>query len=223
VNRYSIIITLLCVILICVIWQQQRNARSLDGELIVLQNRIDSLQIERDLVNEINENLTYELANVKKLTDFYQSNFDWSLKRIHELRKENERLKDSLLNVPPDTVYLRMNEIYAANTPQIYRFSAPQIHFYYATYIEHIGNKKLLKTHENALNDCYNLAGSLRSEVDILGRHNQNLSSLVVLADSQRDTYKIMYEKVSNKYSNSKIIPYISGGAGFLLGFLLAR
>lgn len=220
-KRYSIILTLAVIILSVILWQQASNTRLLSRELNILNNQISSLQFERDSLIAVNNSLDTVLLNVQKSNDSIQSELDKSIKRVKSLQIENRKLRDSLLNAPPDTIYLRMQEVIPTTEPLIYPFSAPQIRFYYEAYIDNGFNLSLVKSQEIALNSCIALTTGLRGEVSVVTRQNENLSRQVVLADMQRDLYKISYEKYYSRYTNSKKIHYLWGGAGFVLGILL--
>jgi type II secretory pathway pseudopilin PulG len=221
-KRIAVILILSVVILL--IFQQQRNTR-LFGELNILNNVISSLQKERDLLKITGDSLTNEIANVKKTTDSLQTDLNKALKTIAILRIENERIKDSLLNVPNDSIYSRMQAIATnvQNKPLVYPFSGPQIRFYYSTYIDNIGNVKLLKSAENALNLCTELSTGLRTEIELHKKNYSVVTEELKLADLQRDLYRTNYETYFNKYNKSKKMSYLWGGTGFILGLLLAR
>jgi FtsZ-binding cell division protein ZapB len=221
-RRYSIIVTLIAIALAAIIYIGNKSSVRERNTLI---NVISGLQKERDLLKITGDSLTYEIANVKKTTDSLQTDLNKALKTIALLRRENERIKDSLLNVPNDSIYSRMQAIATnvQNKPLVYPFSGPQIRFYYSTYIDNIGNVKLLKSAENALFLCTELSTGLRTEIELHKKNYSVVTEELKLADLQRDLYRTNYETYFNKYNKSKKMSYLWGGTGFILGLLLAR
>jgi chromosome segregation ATPase len=186
-KRLNTILILTVIILSVILWQQQRNARQLVSEM---DNVIDSLQTEGDSLKKTYIILTNELDNVRKSNISLQSKYDNSKYLNAQLREENKRIRDSLLNIPYNSVYARMEEIKPAVLPREYSFDGPQVHFWYTAYIDNQFNVKSLKSAENELFDCDGLVKGLRAENNLINSQNGNLGKQLTIADNQLGLYQ---------------------------------
>ena len=216
-KRIAVILILSVVILL--IFQQQRNTRLFD-ELNIRINQIDSLQNERDSLKKTYKILTNELDSVKKTTDSLQTAFDKSKISNEILRRENKKLKDSLLNIPNDSIYIVMQDIKPAENRKEYGFDGPQIRFWYESYIDSHLNYVAFKSAEMSLNLCDGLVSGLRTENNLLTSQNGNISKQLILADLQVGLYQnktLSLQRDNKKLNNQKKIwQVVSGIVGII-------
>jgi len=214
-KRANVVLILAFIVWVAFVWQQQRNTRQLNGELNILNIQIDSLQSERDSLKETYKILTNELDSVKKTTDSLQTAFDKSKTSNEILRRENKKLKDSLLNIPNDSIYIVMQDIKPAENRKEYGFDGPQIRFWYESYIDSHINYVAFKSAEMSLNLCDGLVSGLRTENNLLTSQNGNISKQLILADLQVGLYQnktLSLQKSNKKLNNEKRIWQVVSG-----------
>jgi len=211
------------IILGFVIFQQARNTRQLGTVNDSLMVQIDLKAAELKLIaakyaeyGRINDSL--------KAENFIKSEtLNMNLKQIETLKRENKKLRDSLLAVPDDSIYSTMQNIQPATSPLIYRFDGPQVRFWYGSYLDNGFNLGLLKTSQNALNSCLDLNGGYVQQIANLEQKdlqckemNKNLTDQVVLYTQANNNLNTQLRKV-------KTNRYLWGGAGLLIGLLISR
>lgn len=199
-KRLNIILILAVVILVAIVFRQSKTAQLVEDRSTFVQ---DSLRNERVLLNDSLIILTNELDSVRKSNDSIQIAFDKSKSDNKKLAAENRKLKDSLLNIPNDSIYSVMQDIKPAENRKEYGFDGPQIRFWYSSYIDGHINYASLKSTENALNLCDNLVSGLRTENNLLTSQNGNISKQLILADMQVGLYQ--NKTVSLQQSNKKL------------------
>jgi hypothetical protein len=199
-KRLNIILILAVVILAAIVWRQSKTAQLVEDRSTFVQ---DSLRNERELLNDSLIILTNELDSVKKATDSIQIAFDKSKSDNKKLAAENRKLKDSLLNIPNDSIYIVMQKINPAEYRKEYGFDGPQIRFWYSSYIDSHLNYIAFKSAENSLNLCDNLVSGLRTENNLLTSQNGNLGKQLILSDMQSELYQ--NKTVSLQRDNKKL------------------
>jgi len=219
-NILTRLLLVLCIVIAGITFHNLRNATT---ELNSVNQIADSLRQERELLNRQYNELSMELDSARQANVIKSDSLIHYLYLVNVLTVQNDSLKQTLLNVPDDTIYIRMQETVPTQLPLIYPFSGPQIRFYYATYIETIGNRKLITAQETALKSCVDYSLGLGTEIDLLNNANANLGKQIILADLQTSLYKDSAEKLTNKLSNVKKREKLLTIGGLVVGYLLGR
>jgi peptidoglycan hydrolase CwlO-like protein len=149
----------------------EADRRLLDSELRVLKARYDSLQQDNDSIKKV-------LA-VKK-------------KELTDMQKKHQREIDSLLNVPDDTVYVRLQPFYpnTDNSPLQYPFSGIQIRGIYHTAVSYPRLRDEYQAQGKVLGSCNDLNRSYERSIGVLDAEVSKLGEIVQNADKQITGYK---------------------------------
>jgi hypothetical protein len=133
-------------------------------------------------------------------------------------------LLDSLKNIPPDTAFKALNEVYdfGDTLPRPYPFNAPQVKSMYSTWISDLQQKEQNSLLQKSYIDCGNLLNGLSKENDILNSVVAITKEDNKLLSSQNVIYKTANEDLSKKYSSSQKWNTIWKGVAAVLGLVAA-
>jgi hypothetical protein len=159
-----------------------------------------------------------------KADNFIKSEtLNMNLKQIETLKRENKKLRDSLLAVPDDSIYSTMQNIQPPVSSLIYRFDGPQVRFWYGSYLDNGFNLGLLKTSENALNSCLDLNGGYVKQIANLEQKDLQCKEMTENLNKQTVLHTAANNNLNTQLRKSKKLDYLWGGAGLLIGLLISR
>lgn len=184
-----------------------------------------------DSINNIRLTLATDLAQKEKeielqvmVNDSLRKERLKTEKQLVILRAKHKEILDSLKNIPPDTAFKALNEVYdfGDTLPRPYPFNAPQVKSMYVTYISNMQqielNSNLLKSNI----DCGNLLNGLSKENEILNSVVTITKEDNKMLSSQNVIYKTSNEDLSKKYSSSQRWNTIWKGVAAVLGLVAA-
>lgn len=145
-----------------------------------LQKNRDSLQVYNIRLREENKRIQHEKDSIKIL----QSRQKVYLAYI--IKKHKQEI-DSLLNVPNDTVYVRLQPIYPspAEEPLIYPFSGSQIRQIYSTALSYPRLQKEYYEQGNILISCGDLNKKYEASESNYKAQIENMDKNIVACDQQ--------------------------------------
>lgn len=126
-------------------------------------------------------------------------------KQLSELKEKHKAEIDSLLNIPPDTIYKRLQALYpnTSNYPLLYPFSSAQIKPIYSTAVSYSFLNSEYVLQGKTLNTCLDLnKGYEKSELNLKAQVS-NLEKNISLCSQQVLNYDkevlILKRKVKNR------------------------
>jgi hypothetical protein len=224
-HRAHVIYILL--ILIAIGWISLREVK------IVRQTRkMDKLTFENATIARDRIFLEQELKKLKLDSEKIKSSNDsmkvvlaWYRRQLSDMERKHKKEIDSLLNIPDDTVYVRLQPIYPNfdTSPLLYPFSGSQIRQIYTTAIsfpmlsqEHILQGKTLKT-------CLNLNTGYEKGISNLNSQIANLESNIKKCDEQVGNYKsqvVILQKQVGRQKFWQRISFTTAGIAVLFAVL---
>jgi len=216
-NKKYIILTV--VVILIVSWISFREV------IIVQQNKkINALEFDNSKLSFERSNLSILLKLKQREYDFIKSSNDSikfvlvnKQKELEKLIAKHKKEIDSLMNIPPDTVYKRLEEMYPNfdNSPLEYPFSSSQIIPIYKTSVSYPKLQQEFALQSNTLIDCNNLNIGYENGIVNLNEQIGNLQSQVGKADEQINNYqreiKIINRKVKTKSFWNKTLLITAG------------
>lgn len=189
--------------------KQQRKINTLEAE-----NKI--IQIDRDKLSEALKILESKYGKIEASND--------SLKRLLAkyqldliaLKKKHKNEIDSLIQIPIDTVYVRLNEVYPNldNSPLNYPFSGFQIRGIYNTAVQFPMLEAEYSLQGETLKTCLWLNEGYSEGIANLESQVENLKANIGKCDQQVNNYKseivILNKKVKNKTFWSRTLAVIT-------------
>jgi peptidoglycan hydrolase CwlO-like protein len=157
-----------------------------------LKLQLKKLQNEYDKISGSNDSMKLVLnAKQKELKDL-----------IAKYKKEI----DSLLNIPDDSIFVRLQPIYPNydNSPLIYPFSASQIRPIYGTALEYPRLEKQYSLQGKTLKTCLDLNDGFEKETANLNSQISNLQDNIGKADKQIENYKGEIKILDKQVSSNK-------------------
>jgi hypothetical protein len=159
-----------------------------------------------------------------KADNFIKSEtLNMNLKQIEVLKRENKKLRDSLLAVPDDSIYSTMQNIQPATSSLIYRFDGPQVRFWYGSYLDNSFNLNLLKSSNNALSSCLDLNGGYVKQIANLEQKDSQCKEMTENLNSQIVLYIRANNNLNTQLRKVKTNHYLWAGSGLLIGLLISR
>lgn len=198
-----------------------RDAESVSSHLA---QQIDSIQKDRAKIADSLFLLERELKAQIVSNDSLQALRLKADENLAALRVEHAILLEKIKNIPPDTAFKALNEVYdfGDTLPRPYPFNAPQVKSMYSTFISDLQQKE----QNNLLSENYKNCGNL---LNGLSKENEILVSVVAitkednkLLSSQNVIYKTSNEDLSKKYSSSQRWNNIWKGVAIALGLVAA-
>lgn len=198
---------LVFLIIFAVIWIAIREA------VIVKQTeKLDELRFENNRItlqrNDLEQQLTRKEAQysvIEKANDSLKTVLTAKQKELKELKKKHQAEIDSLLSVPNDTIFVRLQPIYPNydNSPLEYPFSGSQIRGIYKTAISYPLLTQEYELQGKNLASCLNLNTGYEAGIANLTDQVTNLKSQIGLCDEQVGNYqkevKILDRKVKSR------------------------
>jgi len=160
-------------------------------------------QREYDSIKSSNDSIKLVLVNKQK--------------ELEKLIVKHKKEVDSLMNIPPDTVYKRLVELYPNfdNSPLKYPFSSSQIVPIYKISVSYPLLQQEYTLQGRVLEDCKNLNLGYEEGISNLNEQIGNLQSQVGKADKQISNYqkeiKIINKKVKTKSFWNKTLLITTG------------
>jgi len=174
-------------------------------EKLKLELRIDELQGQRQALVDENSLLIKEKEKIAREKDSIILIQEKQRKELEQLKIKHKKEIDSLLNIPDDTVYVRLQPIFPNydNQPLIYPFSGNQIRQIYNTALSYPMLEKEYGLQSNLLLTCNNLnkkfeasEANYKAQVDNLNKQISNCDQQAGLKDSQ---LKITQKQLNRK------------------------
>jgi len=192
---------------------------------IVRQNKkIDALEfdnsklfLERDKLSILLKLKQSEYNSIKSSNDSIKLVLVSKQEELEKLIAKHKKEIDSLMNIPPDTVYKRLGELYPNfdNSPLKYPFSSSQIIPIYKVSVSYPLLQQEYTLQNNVLLDCNNLNIGYEKGIVNLNGQISNLQSQVIKADKQIENYqkeiKIINRKVSRRSLWNKTLLITTG------------
>lgn len=140
----------------------------------------DSLQVQNIRLRETNKLIQHEKDSIKRLQDQQKSYLAYVIK------KHKEEV-DSLLSIPNDTVYVRLQPIYPspAEEPLVYPFSGSQIRQIYSTAVSYPRLQQEYLLQGNILISCGELNMKYEASENNLKAQIENLDQNIAACDEQ--------------------------------------
>jgi peptidoglycan hydrolase CwlO-like protein len=195
--------------------------------------KIAELEFANFTISKDRDNLNLELKNLQLKYNSISWNNDSMKKVLSEKQKElkdliakHKKEIDDLTNIPPDTVFVRLQVLYpnSDNSPLKYPFSATQIKPIYITAISFNMVKDEFVKQGESLKTCLNLNSGYESGIVNLNSQIGNLTENVQKADIQIDNYKsevvILNKQVSRKSFWNRLL---WGVAGISVGIAILK
>jgi hypothetical protein len=204
-NLASLILTAIILILLFFVGNRQANLVKKAAEMSSLQTQFDGLWREREGLKLEIEYLSEKNGKLRENIDSIKAVQEQDKKLLSETIKRHEREIDSLLNVPSDTVYVRLQPIYPniGQEPLIYPFSGSQIKQIYHTAISYPRLVDEYSAQTKILQDCEVLNGqhelvekNYGEQVALLKTNIEKCDEQISLKESQ---IKIMEKESQNK------------------------
>ncbi len=181
--------------------------------LIVKQTqKIDALKFENVRLELANIDLDFKLSrlhlrydSIKRTNDSLKIVLGKKQKELIALIAKHKKEIDSLTNIPPDTVYKRIGELYPNfdNSPLLYPFSASQIVPIYNTIVSYPRLLEEYSLQGSSLKTCNDLNTGYESGIVNLTSQIGNLQNQIGNYNSQIANYKkeivITNKKVSRR------------------------
>lgn len=151
--------------------------------------RLKALQIGYDSISESRDSLKIVL--------------DRKDRQLLALREKHKHLLDSISNIPPDSVYKNLGDMFpnTNNMPLLYPFSSSQIVPIYRTAISYSILNREYEVQGEVLNACKILNMNYESGEENLNTQIRNLKAQIGLADGQIADYekevKLLNRRVS--------------------------
>ena len=223
-KRLLYIIPIICVLLFTLFTLRELRTATTEHNAAV--QRADSLELIAANLRQQNDSTALILDAVVRDNANKSDSLAKFVKQIEIVTAENDSIKKAIALIPPDSVY-KLAQIAAPDTmPKIYPFSARQTIFYYSEYIGNIGNRKLLRSYENAISGCLDYSQGLGKQIELLNVRNSNTEKQLALADLQTELFKKSSENLNSKFKIAqKKQKYFTIGMGvaFVLGVIAAK
>jgi hypothetical protein len=206
---------------LCFAKLEVRDAESVSQHLA---QQVDSIQKDREKLAESLAQKEKELQTQAGLNDELRLEYEGTLKKFENLRSKHYDLLDSLKNIPPDTAFKALNEVYdfGDTLPRPYPFNAPQVKSMYSTWISDLQQKEQNSLLQKSYLDCGNLLNGLSKENELLVSVVAITKEDNKLLSSQNVIYKTANEDLSKKYSSSQKWNTIWKGVAAVLGLVAA-
>jgi hypothetical protein len=186
-NIKTITIVLLVIIFLVYGISRERRIARISAELATLKVIDDEIKKDRDSLNIQNKLLVIENKGIKHKIDSLKELLNRETIQLAIVIKKHKKEIDSLLNVPNDTIYVRLQPIYPnpAQEPLKYPFSGTQIRQIYTTAINYpmLQNEYGLQTGQ--LNTCFELNKKYEDSESNLWSQIDNLNKNISYADQQ--------------------------------------
>jgi len=172
--------------------------------------KIAELELSNSTLELANKDLDIQLKglqlgydSIRKNNDYLKTALRYKQKEFDALVEKHKKVIDSLTNIPPDTVYRNLGELYPNfdNLPLAYPFSSSQIVPMYKTIVSY---PLLLEEYELqglAFKTCLDLTSGYESGIANLNSQISNLQSQVSNYDSQVNNYKREITLINRKVS----------------------
>lgn len=186
----QIILTAIIFVFILMVSIGQNRLSKQKSEFAVLQSEYDRLWDDRenlktnlDFLEKRNEKLSNDIDSIKTV----QARDKKELQLIIERHKAEI---DSLLDVPDDTVYVRLQPIYPNNgqQPLSYPFSGTQIRQIYSVAISYPRLQEEYSAQTKVLGDCGTLNDKYAASIENYKQQTENLAKNIDLCDAQIKT-----------------------------------
>jgi hypothetical protein len=188
----QIILILIVILSFSWIYVRERKIINLTAKITKLEAKNYNLQdeiksLESDYITLKRENVLIKFKN-----DSLKVELNRKQKELKNLIAKHEHIIDSLLNVPPDTVYMKLSYIYPNydGSPLKYPFSESQIMPMYKTAISYPLIINEYTTQSKILSDCLDLNEGYEKSEKNLRSQIDNLKMQINLYDSQINNYQ---------------------------------
>jgi dynactin complex subunit len=184
---------------------KQGQIKRLTAKITTLEMGNFALNNDRLNLEFINKKLTFDNSVISVKNDSLKKVLAKYQAQLVEMKKSHQAELDDLKKIPPDIVYVNLNNIFpnVNNEPLKYPFAAQQIGLFYRNTIE-LGNL----TEEyiglgKSLNTCLSLNNGFESSISNLNKQISNYKSDIAKCDLQGVNYtkniEILNKQVKNK------------------------
>jgi hypothetical protein len=206
---------------LCFARLEVRDAESVSQHLA---QQVDSIQKDREKLADSLSILETRLKAQIISNDSLQALRVKTDEKLASLRVEHAILLEKIKNIPPDTAFKALNEVYdfGDTLPRPYPFNAPQVKSMYSTWISDLQQKEQNSLLQKSYLDCGNLLNGLSKENELLVSVVTITKEDNKLLSSQNVIYKTSNEDLSKKYSSSQKWNTIWKGTAAVLGLVAA-
>lgn len=184
--KYVIIFLIALAAVIYFVLKEKQVAR-ISANLTKLQLSYELLRQDRDVLKRQGDSLQAENKKIQQQKDSINKVQQYEKLQLAFLIQKHKKQIDSLLNVPNDTIYVRLQPIYPrpAQEPLQYPFSGTQIRGIYSTALSYprLQNEYGLQTTQ--LNTCNDLNKKFQESENNYKAQIVNLNKSIVDCDKQ--------------------------------------
>ncbi len=168
-----------------------------------LESRINVLDQDRQFLEKQLIDLNLQFNEIVKLNDSMKVALMQKQKELEDMEQKHKKELDSLMSVPPDTIYKKLNILYPNfdGSEQRFPFSQSQIIPIYRTTLSYPMVIEEFKVQRKALETCTSLNTGYESGITNLKSQILNLESNVKKADEQIKNYKTQIVVLNNRDS----------------------
>lgn len=184
-----IITGILVIVWICA---REKKIAGQAGDLARMDHKIAFIEVQRDNLAGENDILKEENRKITASNDSMEYIIACNNRDISDMKIRHRYEIDSLLAVPDDTVYVRLQPIFPNynGSPLIYRFSNCQIRSIYCMAVSYPRLEAEFALQGSNLNTCLSLNDGYRESIDNLGGQVENLEKSVLLANDEIDIFR---------------------------------
>jgi len=204
-NLAKIVLIGVIAILMFFIYNRQSRLIVAESRLASLQTKFENIQNDRDILETefnglyaTNKKLKKEIDSIKVVQDKDNKYFEYVISK-------HKAEIDSLLDIPNDTVYSRLQPIYPnpEHNPLLYPFSGNQIRQIYSTAISYPRLQYEYSLQSKILEDCETLNKKYELSEENYKVQVENLTTSIDMCDSQialkEDQLSITRKQIKNK------------------------
>jgi len=177
-----------------VIKRQTREIAELEFANTALEHQRSTLEIRLKILQSNYDSIEHSNDSMKLVLNQKE-------KELKEMRKRHEAIIDSLMKIPDDTIFTRLQYIYPNfnNTPLKYPFSGSQIRQVYNTALRLPMLEQEYNLQGKSLVTCKNLNTGYEKGIVNLENQIGNLQNNIKLADDQIGNYKKEVDILNNR------------------------
>ena len=221
----TVLIIILCILLVSIYSIKQNQVARFAAKVATLQADYDAMNNDRKQLEIERDKLILEGLKQQRRIDSISNVLTVKKKELSDLIKQHAQEIAELTNVPPDTVYLRLTDIYPNydTEPLKYPFAASQITQIYSTALSYPRLQQEYSLQTNILSSCNDLNVKYKESESMLKAQIDNCLKDVGIANSQidnRNTVIDSYIKKDKRSSFWKKTLSIAGGVGWLIAII---
>lgn len=167
-----------------------------------------TLTLDRQFLEQKIKRLQLQNGSIEKRNDSLKAVLSASKKQLAQMQEQHKKEIDSLLNVPNDTIFVRLQPLYPNydTSPLIYPFSGSQIRQIYTTAISYPLLTQEFQLQGKALNVCTELNTGYESSISNLKGQVSLLEQDVSKCDEQVGNYKKQVIQLNKQVDRGKFL-----------------